>query len=174
MDLEVLVPEKLCECGCGEPAPIAVRTNTKLGWTQGQPKRFVNGHSRRTHPRDYEVDENGCWIWMRYRNPKGYGQARRNGGTVLAHRAYYEDVHGPLEPYAHLHHLCEVPHCVNPEHVAPVTPAEHRQAHPLKLDWDKVKMIRESSLSSRKLGAILGVSHRMVLDVRNHKNWKVT
>lgn len=37
---------KLCECGCGQPAPIAKLTNTKLGHVKGQPIRFVNGHQR--------------------------------------------------------------------------------------------------------------------------------
>ncbi len=35
---------KLCECGCGEIAPIARFTNKRKGWIGGQPKRFVMGH----------------------------------------------------------------------------------------------------------------------------------
>ena len=34
--------QQLCECGCGEPAPIAKRN--RYGYRKGQPKRFVNGH----------------------------------------------------------------------------------------------------------------------------------
>jgi hypothetical protein len=37
----------LCECGCGEPAPIAARTNRKRGHIAGQPCRFVHGHGCR-------------------------------------------------------------------------------------------------------------------------------
>jgi hypothetical protein len=36
---------KLCECGCGEPAPIAPKNNTKRGYVKGQPFRFVVGHN---------------------------------------------------------------------------------------------------------------------------------
>lgn len=36
---------KLCECGCGAPAPIAKYTNSGKGWVKGEPKRFVNGHN---------------------------------------------------------------------------------------------------------------------------------
>jgi hypothetical protein len=37
-------PVKLCECGCGQPAPIATKTDKKWGHVQGQPQRFVKGH----------------------------------------------------------------------------------------------------------------------------------
>lgn len=47
VDRIVWVTPKLCECGCGEPAPIASETNHKLGWVKGQPKRFIHGHSLR-------------------------------------------------------------------------------------------------------------------------------
>lgn len=35
---------KLCECGCGNPAPIASKTSTKEGYIKGQPRRFILGH----------------------------------------------------------------------------------------------------------------------------------
>lgn len=38
-------PVKLCECGCGEPAPIAKLTNTARGQVKGQPVRFIQGHA---------------------------------------------------------------------------------------------------------------------------------
>lgn len=38
----------LCECGCGEPAPIATYTNRRYGWVKGQPKRYIHGHQIRT------------------------------------------------------------------------------------------------------------------------------
>jgi len=38
---------KLCECGCGRPAPIAKQTVRKLGHVKGEPVRFVNGHMNR-------------------------------------------------------------------------------------------------------------------------------
>ena len=45
---------KLCECGCGEPAPLAQQTNTKRGWVANKPLRFISGHNvrrkRENHP----------------------------------------------------------------------------------------------------------------------------
>lgn len=42
---------KLCECGCGNPAPIAKKTQKKLGHIKGMPIRFIAGHNfASTHP----------------------------------------------------------------------------------------------------------------------------
>lgn len=46
--------QKLCECGCGHPAPIATATNHKLGHVQGEPMRFVRGHAARGRARSAE------------------------------------------------------------------------------------------------------------------------
>jgi hypothetical protein len=40
--------EHLCECGCGQPTPIAKNTDRKYGWVKGQPKRFAQGHNSKT------------------------------------------------------------------------------------------------------------------------------
>lgn len=37
-------PVKLCECGCGRPAPIAKKTDNGRGHVKGQPMRFICGH----------------------------------------------------------------------------------------------------------------------------------
>lgn len=36
---------KLCECGCGQPAPIAKKTCGRSGHIKGQPIRFIKGHA---------------------------------------------------------------------------------------------------------------------------------
>lgn len=40
-------PMKLCECGCGEAAPIATGTDATRGYVKGKPRRFINGHQMR-------------------------------------------------------------------------------------------------------------------------------
>lgn len=39
------ISDKLCECGCGELAPLAKETSIKRGYIQGQPIRFIRGHA---------------------------------------------------------------------------------------------------------------------------------
>jgi len=49
---------KLCECGCGHPAPIAKETSKKRGAVKGQPQRFIHGHGLRRPPRLFvEVEQ---------------------------------------------------------------------------------------------------------------------
>lgn len=89
------------------------------------------------------VTEGDCWIWQHTRNRKGYG--------IIA-SGYAAEVCGRPRPFAHrftwilangtqvpvgleLDHLCNVPSCVNPQHLEPVTHEENvrrrseRQTH---------------------------------------------
>jgi 5-methylcytosine-specific restriction endonuclease McrA len=44
------VPYGFCHCGCGEKAPLAVRSRASLGWVEGEPRRFITGHASRKYP----------------------------------------------------------------------------------------------------------------------------
>lgn len=52
----------LCQCGCGQPAPIFKYTNNKLGYVMGKPARFIRGHSGRKQiePVEPKLCECGC------------------------------------------------------------------------------------------------------------------
>lgn len=67
--------------------------------------------------------ETGCWEWQAARSPGGYGFERQR----RAHRVSYELHVGPIAAGLVLDHLCGVPHCVNPDHLQPVTPEENRR-----------------------------------------------
>lgn len=75
----------LCECGCGEPAPVADRNHTKYGWVKGQPKRFIKGHNGAKTPHKYIVQDRGfetpCWVWTRCLEGQGYGRVTIGGGA---------------------------------------------------------------------------------------------
>ncbi len=71
----------------------------------------------------------GCWLWEACTDTTGYGLIRVNGMLWKAHRlSYVMFVKGSLVPGLHIHHLCEVKSCVNPEHLEQVTPQQNTLA----------------------------------------------
>lgn len=67
-----------------------------------------------------------CWIWRGAVNSQGYGNFRSPSlDGRLAHRICFEVFTGQKLGNLHLHHSCNTPLCVNPEHLHPVTPGEH-------------------------------------------------
>ena len=71
------------------------------------------------------VAEDGCWHWTACIKFDGYGRVRWDGHQPVAHRVVYMLLVGPIGEGLHLDHLCRVRHCVNPEHLEPVTPLEN-------------------------------------------------
>lgn len=81
----------------------------------------------------YKIDSEGCWLYTGCVGDNGYGRAR---GTS-AHRYAYEKRFGPVADGMHVDHLCHEPskckggtsckhrRCINPEHLAVVTPREN-------------------------------------------------
>lgn len=51
---------KLCECGCGEPAPTARKTRRSLGHVKGAPIRFINRHAIRFGPTNHRYNGGIC------------------------------------------------------------------------------------------------------------------
>jgi hypothetical protein len=134
--------QTLCECGCGQPAPIAPRTQKSKGWVKGQPLRFVRFHEtrarevRRTGPyktERYRVEDRGyttpCHTWLLGKMGKGYGCEWDPGRQRMAqaHIRAWESTHGPVPSGLELDHLCGNRDCVNEAHLEPVTHAENVQ-----------------------------------------------
>ena len=74
---------KLCECGCGQPAPISPKTCKRDGHIKGEPRRFIHNHHWRGHHHSEEFKEkerqshlgekNGMW--------KGDNASKHTGRT---------------------------------------------------------------------------------------------
>lgn len=90
---------KLCECGCGEPAPIARMTNNRLGHVKGQPMRYILGHRHRKDHGPRPLCACGCGQpltdrgWKRgcrilRGHQRGEENPRWNGGETLNDHGY--------------------------------------------------------------------------------------
>lgn len=67
----------------------------------------------------------GCWLWTACLTKNGYGRFSWDGKVRLAHRVAYELLVGPIPEGLEIDHLCRVRHCVNPDHLEPVTRREN-------------------------------------------------
>lgn len=95
-------------------------------WQESNLPPLLPRHIRR----NIIAGNHGCWLWTRSRNKDGYGWASLNDKTYEAHRLVYKLLRGDPPAGKVLDHLCRVRHCVNPEHLEPVTNLQNLQRSP--------------------------------------------
>lgn len=72
----------------------------------------------------------GCWLWTACCTKCGYGQfsvrsADGQHGNLYAHRVAYELAYGPIPDGLVVRHVCDVPRCVNSQHLLIGTPGDN-------------------------------------------------
>lgn len=127
----------------------------------------------------------GCWLWMRGCGAGGYGQIWV-GKNQYAHRASFETFIGPIPDGMWVLHKCDVPSCINPDHLFLGTNAdnvkdrgakgrharqrgeEHGNA---KLTEAEVIAIRTDTRLQREIARDHGVSRRAVSHIKKRTRW---
>ncbi len=188
-------PVKLCECGCGQPAPISNYTDSRYGAVKGQPLRFVLGHNGRcaADVRFWEkVNKeapNGCWEWMGHRDSNGYGRMNIDGEATYMHRYSYELHRGPIQDGMFVCHQCDNPSCVNPAHLFLGAPVEntadmlgkHRHGHGARLPQAKLTDVQvieirrryaQGSVTQEELAQEFGLTRAGVASITQRKTWR--
>lgn len=90
-----------------------------------------------------KVDTSGdCWLWAGYVKPNGYATFYPGGGNhipkVYVHRFAYEAFRGPIPEGFEVDHLCNIRHCVNPDHLEAVTKRENLDRRNATHGWRRL------------------------------------
>lgn len=133
-----------------------------------------------------------CWPWTGSVNSMGYGQLRRNGRAVYAHRLAYSLEYGWVEGLS-VCHSCDNPVCCNPRHHFLGTQADNMadmarkgrgggtspsgdDSPNRKLSSIEVKEIRElarsGTISQAQIAARFGVKQPTVNCIVRRRTWR--
>jgi hypothetical protein len=99
-----MIEKGFCQCGCGGRTKLAKQNDKKLGYTKGQPVRFLQGHFSKT---DLHLPKNGQTISSGYLRIRvvGHPRSTEKGKYVFEHILRAEKaLEKPLPLKAIVHH----------------------------------------------------------------------
>jgi hypothetical protein len=132
------------------------------------------------------TDANGCWLWQGARIPDGYGSAWCDGRQQGVHRLAYAVVKGRIPIGLCVLHRCDVPQCVNPDHLFLGTNADNSRDrerkgrgnqvrgtdhYKAKLTETKVLAIRMAGKNYKQIATEYGISPSLACAVLTRKRW---
>lgn len=137
-------------------------------------------------------DSSSCWLWHGCLNNKGYGTVtrRRHGKkrNYLAHRYSYELRNGPVPDGLCVLHKCDIPRCVNPDHLFLGTQADnikdcvakgrsprgeqHGRAKLSDADVISILMFINLGAKQRDISEAFGVSRSIVSDIKCGRTYR--
>ena len=136
-----------------------------------------------------------CWLWTGAKHEFGYGvlgAGVRGTGLRKAHRVAWESVNGPVPDGLYVLHKCDVPACVNPDHLFVGTlkdnhddmRSKHRGSNPppqrgsanvnAKLTEELVRAIRmlyANGVMQKDIAVTIGVTRDTVSRAVTGKGW---
>jgi hypothetical protein len=135
--------------------------------------------------RTVTLAESGCWVWMLSTIKGGYGKITVGGDSKMAHRAVWEKRRGPIPEGMILCHRCDVPSCVNPDHmflgsyaensadmVSKGRSAKGERVSLAKLDALTVREIRQEVGTYKDISQKYDVSPGTIRDIKLGLTWR--
>jgi hypothetical protein len=141
------------------------------------------------------IDANNCWIYQGAVKKLGhpYGWVAYKGTQMNAHRASWIQSNGEIPLGLNVCHKCDVPQCINPEHLFLGTQKENvldmwnKGRHPRlnlggeknrasKLNLEQVREIRlmlSQNIKQRVIGEKFNISQPAISDIKNKRRWQL-
>lgn len=138
-------------------------------------------------------NECGCVIWKSSLRPDGYGEIYHEGRLWRAHRLAWTLTNGDIPSGYHVCHSCDVPACINPDHLFLGTDADNmrdkvrkgRQPRGevvglitrgekngcAKITEADAIAIKAATGLQREIGARYGITQSAVSLIKLGKNW---
>jgi hypothetical protein len=124
----------------------------------------------------------GCWRWCG--PPVRYRRKRTKDGVRRAiYQIAFEVFQAPIPDRHVVHHTCENPHCVNPDHLKALTRSEHMKAHKMwngetnsnaVLTDEAIReifnLVKEDVLQ-REIAEIYGVTQSCISNLLHNRAW---
>jgi DNA-binding CsgD family transcriptional regulator len=125
----------------------------------------------------YEVEDNGCWVWLGSICGGGYGKVTINTINHSVHRLFYTEAKGPIPVGYDIDHLCKNIRCVNPDHLEAVTRTVNiRRSSITKLTKEDVEKIRalykKGNHTQLEIAKMFNINHAYVSNIINRVCWK--
>lgn len=139
-------------------------TTNRIG-RKPRTKEDVNSYCIHQLKNNYEVDENGCWIWQGIHFGNGYGRLSKHlpisDFSARAHIASYQYHIGKIGKGLFVCHSCDVKNCINPNHLWLGTNSDNQKDYVNKglhlTYWTKERREEQSRRFSGENNPMFGV-----------------
>lgn len=126
--------------------------------------------------------EDGCWIWRGTLTRRGYGKLSfKKNKSAIASRVAYELFCGPISEGKIVCHACDIPSCVNPDHLwsgdhlenmMDMTEKGRQHSKLTNVQVFKIRQLWENGWSQKKIMDLYNVSSGNLSNIIHRRIWK--